>query len=54
LDQLIHLRAQQRLAIARLNGFHLSRARCAEPILDCQSLRTAMNRKPQIVRLARK
>jgi hypothetical protein len=52
LDQLIDLRVEQRLPIAGLNGFHLSRAGCAEPILDCHSLRTAMNREPQIVRLA--
>ena len=42
LNQLIDLRAEQRLPIARLNRFHLIRSRTQIPILDRYLLSTTM------------
>ncbi len=52
LDQLIHLRAQQRLPIARLDRFHLRRGRRTVPILHRDLVGRPMDRDPQIIDLA--
>ena len=52
LDQLIHLRAQKRLSIARLDRFHLRRGRRTVPILHRDLVGRPMDRDSQIVDLA--
>ena len=52
LNQLIHLRTEQRLPIARLDRFRLRRGRCTEPILNRDRVGRPMDGKPEIIDLA--
>jgi len=51
-DQLIHLCTQEGLPIARLNRFHLRRARRTEPILNRDGVGRPMDGNPEIIHLA--
>jgi hypothetical protein len=51
LNQLIHLRVEQRLAIACLDRFHLRRARGTELILNRDGVGRPMDPDPEIIGL---
>ena len=52
LNELIHLRIQQMLPVARLQILDLIRRRTRVPVLNRDLIRRPVNRQPQIIGLA--